>query len=284
MSALAHGIEAAGIATTTIGLIRPHMEAARPPRGLWVPFQLGRPLGEPEDKLFQRRVLIQALRLLERTNGTPVILEDFPDDAPSSADRAGWQPTGDLAELLTPRARPPAGDVKRWGHELNNELTKVLPYWRKATARFGRTNVGLSGLSWIDWAPFAAPFLAGTVPPSPVPHLTAALAVRHLADDLKAMYAEAIQAEGDQPSSRQIAAWFWGTGAGTGTLAADFLRGLRTATATSSDNGFTTFGGRFLVPGHRTCDERPTDAADGSVVRGRRPEPRSVSRLPSLSP
>ena len=248
MSALAHGIEAAGIATTTIGLIRPHMEAVRPPRGLWVPFQLGRPLGEPEDKAFQRRVLIQALRLLERSDGAPVILEDFPDDAPSWTDRAGWRPADDLAQLVMPRARPPAGKTEAWGHDLANELTKVVPYWRMATARFGRTNVGLCGLPPKKWAPFAAQFLTGAVPPSPVAHLTAALAVRHLADDLKALYAEAIQAEGEQPSSRQIAAWFWGTGPNTGTLAADVLRALRTAALTSSDNGFKTFGGRFLVP------------------------------------
>ena len=86
MSALASRIEAQGIATTTIGLVRPHMEQSRPPRGLWVPFQLGRPLGEAEDKAFQRRVLIQALHLLERTDGGPIILEDFPDDPPSWTD------------------------------------------------------------------------------------------------------------------------------------------------------------------------------------------------------
>jgi len=41
---------------------------------LMLPFMLGRPLGEPNDAMFQRRVLLQALRLLERDDG-PVILE-----------------------------------------------------------------------------------------------------------------------------------------------------------------------------------------------------------------
>ena len=68
MSALAHLIEQRGIATTTIGIIRVHMEKVRVPRGLWVPFELGRPLGEPEDAAFQHRVVMAALALLERTD------------------------------------------------------------------------------------------------------------------------------------------------------------------------------------------------------------------------
>lgn len=81
-------MESRGFATTAIGLVRYQMEQVKPPRGLWTPFQLGRPLGEPEDAVFQRRVLMQALGLLERTDG-PVILEDFPDDPPGWSDRPG---------------------------------------------------------------------------------------------------------------------------------------------------------------------------------------------------
>ena len=82
-----------------------------------------------------------------------------------------------------------------------------------------------------------------------MPGLTPALTVRHLADDLKALYAEAVQAAGAQPSTKQINAWFWGSGPGSGTVAADLLRALRTAALTSPDNGFKAFGTRFLVPG-----------------------------------
>lgn len=246
MSALASRIEAQGIATTTIGLVRPHMESSRPPRGLWVPFQLGRPLGEPEDKAFQRRVLMQALRMLERGDGAPVILEDFPDDPPSWRDRGGWQP----AITLSARPRPAAGDVAGWSAALAAELAEVTPAWEKAKARFGRTMVGISGQPPKAWAPFAAQFLSGQIPVSPVSGLSAPLAVRHLADDLKALYAEAVQAEGAQPSARQVNTWFWGpSGGGSGTLAADLLRALRTVSLNSTDNAFKAFGGRFLVPG-----------------------------------
>src|ERR1700734_331720 len=84
-------LEERGLATTVRALVLPQVEKTRPPRAVMVPFMLGRPLGEPNDAPFQRRVLLQALRLLERTDG-PVLLEHFPDDNPSWFDRPDWQP------------------------------------------------------------------------------------------------------------------------------------------------------------------------------------------------
>ena len=74
---MAHMLEERGLPTTVLALVLPQVEKTRPPRALMVPFMLGRPLGEPNDVPFQRRVLLQALRLLERTDG-PVLLEHFP--------------------------------------------------------------------------------------------------------------------------------------------------------------------------------------------------------------
>ena len=75
MGGLAHYLEEEGIATTQISLIREHTERVRPPRALWVPFELGRPLGLPDDSELQTRVLMAALRLLEAGDGP--VLEDF---------------------------------------------------------------------------------------------------------------------------------------------------------------------------------------------------------------
>ena len=83
MSALAHYLEEESIATVAISLIRPQTENTKPPRALWVPFELGRPFGPPSDPTFQKRVILAALRLLERVRG-PVIIEDFPDDTTRS--------------------------------------------------------------------------------------------------------------------------------------------------------------------------------------------------------
>src|ERR1700676_346176 len=92
---MAHTLEERGLPTTVLALVLPQVEKTRPPRALMVPFMLGRPLGEPNDAPFQRRVVLQALRLLERTDG-PVLLEHSPDDNPSWFDRPDWVPAVSL--------------------------------------------------------------------------------------------------------------------------------------------------------------------------------------------
>ena len=84
MGGLGHFLEREGLATTQISLVREHTAVMKPPRALWVPFELGRPLGEPGDAAFQRRVLMAALDLLDAAPDP--VLVDFPDDAPSAAD------------------------------------------------------------------------------------------------------------------------------------------------------------------------------------------------------
>jgi hypothetical protein len=80
VGALGHFIEEGGIATTAISLIREHTEAIKPPRALWVPFDLGRPFAVPHDAAFQRRVLLAVLQLLEAPSGP--VLADYPEPAP----------------------------------------------------------------------------------------------------------------------------------------------------------------------------------------------------------
>ena len=224
-------IESQGIATVVIGLVRPHMEATRPPRGLFVPFPLGRPFGEPGDAAFQTRVLRQALGLLERTDG-PVIIEDFPDDAPGQSPVADWRPP---FALLAP-AEPSAA-------ALRDEMALVMPLWLRAQARFGRTTVGTSGMAPKDWPDFLAQFLGGEMPSSVASGLPPVVAMRFVCDDLKAFYSEAAQADGPSPGVGQVDAWFW-----SATLAARLLRELRAAGLRSGEHAVKTIAGRFLVP------------------------------------
>ena len=65
---LAHALELHGIATVVVSLLASITRAIRPPRALEVPFAFGHPLGAPADAAGQRRVLLQALRLLPRTD------------------------------------------------------------------------------------------------------------------------------------------------------------------------------------------------------------------------
>ena len=84
MGGLAHYLEEEGISTTHISLIREHTERIKPPRALWVPFELGRPLGVPGDAAWQTRVLRAVLELLEASSAP--VLVDFPDEAPVASE------------------------------------------------------------------------------------------------------------------------------------------------------------------------------------------------------
>ena len=232
---MAHMLEERGLATTVVALVLPQVEKTRPPRALMTPFMLGRPFGEPNDPPFQRRVLMQALGLLERADG-PVILENFADDNPSWTDRADWVPAVTVAAL---RACGTAGD---WEAAFRAELAVVVPGWERFKARFGRTSVGLAGQDVSAWPGFATSFLDGALPTVPL-HDTSALALRFLSDDIKALYGEAVQAEGGSPSARQIDGWFWRK-----TMAGQLLIALRTMAMGSENSALKAVGGRFFVP------------------------------------
>ena len=220
-----------------IGLIRPHLEKVKPPRSVFVPFELGRPLGEPNDPAFQRSVLLQALSLLERGDG-PVILEDFPDDAPGARDRPEWRPP-----VITAGGGDHARDSAAWALDLASEMAQLRPIWEQARRRFGRTSVGVSGQPPEDWPGFAAAFMTGALPHTAA-HASPPLALRFLADDLKAYYGEAAKAAGPAPASRQINQWFW-----RHTVAGSFLIALRAACIGSENGALKTVASRFIVPG-----------------------------------
>jgi hypothetical protein len=228
-------LEERGLPTTVLALVLSHVEKTRPPRALMTPFMLGRPLGEPNDPPFQRRVLMQALRLLERSDG-PVLLEHFPEDNPSWFDRPDWAPAVSLSKADEIRG------AVAWRDALRAEMALVRPVWERFKARFGRTTVGLAGQPPEDWPEFATAFLDGALP-TVRSHDTPALALRFLADDLKAIYGEAVQADGPPPSARQIDRWFWRQ-----TIAGRLLIALRAAALQSENNALKTVGGRFFVP------------------------------------
>ncbi len=230
-------LEERGFSTVAIASVRAQAEKTRPPRALWTTSQLGRPLGEPGDARFQRRVLLTALGLLERTDG-PVILEDFIEDPPGWQDTSDWRPPR-LVQISDPLETPHA-----WAVAFGAELSALLRLWRIAQTRFGRTTVGLSFQAPAGWPRFATRFLAGELPV--VPELaTPALALRMLCDDIKALYGEAAQADGPAPSAHQIDEWFWRQ-----TVAGRLLIALRSAAMASENNALKTVGARFFVPAY----------------------------------
>ena len=83
-------LEAHGVATVALSLVREHARRMRPPRALHCEFPLGRPLGVPGDAAFQHRVLDAAFGLLDAAE-VPVLAEfpevvaDVPDEPLSCA-------------------------------------------------------------------------------------------------------------------------------------------------------------------------------------------------------
>jgi hypothetical protein len=238
VSALAHYLEEAGVPTVAISLIRLHTEKVRPPRALWVPFELGRPIGAPRNDTFQSRVITAALRLLEVGPG-PVVLEDFPDDDPTAVDLPSWQPPFDL----TP-GTVDLGDRATLEHALRQEVRAIAPAHARFVAANRRTTIGLSGLGIEDCAALMAACLAGSAPAGPDPAINPVQALRWAVDDVKAYYLEAMSADGAMPSSRQMQSWFWDR-----TLAARAIIALRRQLLASDDKRSQGIGRMNLVPG-----------------------------------
>ncbi len=234
MSTLACYLEDEGLATTTIALVREHAVKAEPPRALWVPFELGRPLGPPNDTAFQQRVLRACLELLLRTDG-PVVLDDFPDQAPNSEADPGWR---------NPVALPAFADASGAALEaaLEREIQALAGAYETSRHSHGRTGYGLTGLDPAALGRYLAARLAGEDPESPIPGYSRLLATRFAIDDLKAYYLEAASG-GGAPSSRQLVEWFWDR-----TVAAQIIIALRARFRDSDDRREQSVGGLFLVP------------------------------------
>ncbi len=219
MGALGHFLEREGIPTVGISLVREHTETVRPPRALWVTFELGRPFGRPDDPDFQRRVMEAALDLLERTDGP--LIEDYPDHIAEEADFTGWACPINLA--------PGAADT------LASEIDRLAVWYDRAVAARSRTTVGVSGLDMPAAGRLVTAALDGAIPTAP--------ALKAAVDDLKAYYLEAASAFPDPGSSRTRKAWLWDE-----TILARSLLALQPKLAASADAQHRILGSLTLIP------------------------------------
>ena len=244
MGGLAHYLEEEGLATTQISLIRPQTENTRPPRALWVPFELGRPLGAPNDAAFQTKVLRAALALLERTDG-PIILDDFPEDAPASGkaeNDEGW-----FCPINLP---PPPADMEAGGGfkaAIEAEVGGLTTWYDIALRERGRTTMGLSGMTISEITNFVCAFLDGQVPDNPRQGQSLGQSLKFAVEDLKAFYREAAGAQPGQNTGREMNDWFYGgTAAGKAMYA---LWPIANDLAKRTDDGFMkTFANLLLIP------------------------------------
>ena len=240
MGGLGHYIEEEGVPTTQISLIREHTERIRPPRALWVPFELGRPLGVPNDPEFQERVLTAVLKLLERPQG-PVI-EDFPEEAPSSgAEETVWACP---VSFDVPTATD-LDTIEGLKAAFAKEAAKLHTWYDISLKTKGRTTVGPSGLSPDGIVEFVSSFLDGATPDSPRDDIPVGHELKLAVEDLRAFYLEAVTAQpgNRKPLSADLDRWFWGT-----TVAAKVIYKIKKRCETSDDDYFKALGRVLLVP------------------------------------
>ena len=144
MDVLAHCIKGSGVPTVLINLIRRHTEVRKPPRGLFVPFELGRPFEAANEPGFQHRVLFDALKLLVRKDGP--MLDDLPDEPPTrgaTEDTEGWNYSVSFA-----KPNPDLSDKEKIILGLKQEVALLTPWYDEAVEIMkGRQLDGLTTLS-----------------------------------------------------------------------------------------------------------------------------------------
>ena len=240
MSGLAHYFERAGLPAVAISLIRQHTERMKSPRALAVPFEFGRPFGAPNAPDFQRRVLLAALTLLERTDGP--ILADFPEAPPavSEEESEGWACPIDL----TPAAAPSELDA------LKAEIALLRPWYDEASRNAqGRRLDGLTKLAPETLGQFLLAFRDDPAIPSIVPGTPTPRGVKLAADDLKHFYYQAAIARpgaGGAVSDVKLADWFFGA-----TRMGDLFLQIRSRYAASENEVLQRLATLQLVPGHQ---------------------------------
>ena len=219
--------------------MRLHTEKVGPPRALWVPFELGRPLGAPDEPDFQKRVIVDALSLLARTDSP--VLEDFPDDAPAGAtaeDDEGW---------VCPISLPAPDQPDDPNQAVLDEIEALRSWYDLAVDRRGRTAVGTSGMSMEDVVRYFAAWIGGETPDNPIEGNDDPTTLRLACDDLKAYYTESAAAQpgrsGVSASSEDLQNWLW-----TETLGGNLILQLKEALSGNENQMVAVVGQALLVP------------------------------------
>ena len=203
-----------------------------------MPFELGRPLGVPNDAAFQKKVLLSALKLLEAPEGP--VLHDFREDAPDTevADVVWACPVNLVrkeADLSTTGAMRAA---------LKKEMVELRSWYDLALKKQQRTTVGVSGLDMDQVVEFIGAFLDGT-PENPRQDIALAYSLNFAVDDLKSYYYEAAAAQPGNllPTSRDLDGWFWEQ-----TDAAKVLFAIKARCLDSEDKIMQLVGKILLIP------------------------------------
>ena len=209
--------------------MREQTEAMRLPRFLWVPFPLGRPFGAPDEPGFQRRVLHDALALLERDDG-PVVLADFPDDAPVADEEVPWS----CPISYTQRASGEPVLVE----DTLTEIRSLAPWVEPGTEPRFNTDMRPAEI-----ARFLGHLSVGEDVGDPPGGQPLVEVTRLACDDLRTWYLTAVRRQPGHATTPAIDTWFWrqtALGRLLGALAARLLD--------DPDPKMRLFAERALIP------------------------------------
>jgi hypothetical protein len=200
-----------------------------------VPFELGRPLGPPNNPSIHSQVLESALTLLTSDQGPSVLVDfDYVEDAENLD--PNWMPPIDVALPIE------EAEIDLVRLMLLAEVASLHEAYTKAKIRRRRTTVGVAQLSMVEIVDHIVSFFIGPHEKSPRDDLSAVMVLRYGIDDLKAYYNESATLSG-HPTSWQLGNWFW-----RHTVAGKILIALRAFAVESNHKRFRAVCGSQIVP------------------------------------
>ena len=215
--------------------MREHSEKINPPRALWVPFPLGRPMGAADSPDLQRRLFEAGLDLLARSD-VPV-LENFSDQRQKAI-------TEKTVSWSCPVNLPPrTGGMKNPIGALAKEISLLSPCRVPNNAKKERTVFRVSGLGIYEIATFTYGFIADQSITCTAKDKSLAQKLKFAADDLKVWYYEAASLQRGT-INEEISEWFW-----CETVAGETLLQLASLMAISNEKQLTMIETKGIVSG-----------------------------------
>ena len=185
-----------------IALVPQHAQRIKPPRTLLVPFDMGRPMGVPDDAGFQHRVLTAALELLERIDGP--VFQDYEEQAPARENESmeGWS---------CPVTFSKKGVDESPEQQLLNEIGLLQPWYDKGKAERGYTSFGVSEMRLEEIVSFLVSILEGKPEGGEArSKYSISDALKYAAEDLKAFHNEAAISQPGLVTASEVENWYWG--------------------------------------------------------------------------
>lgn len=228
-----------------------------------MPFELGRPLGVPNDAAFQKRVLMAAFDLLEAAAGP--VLVDYPEDVPETEFELDEDAMmGMVCPIDLPRLPDSTAPDSETGQALMQEIHALAPWYDLAVCTRGRTTVGASGLSIEAAARFLIAFLQDQTVSAPRDDLPRGRVLKLAYEDLKAYYGEAITAQPGYGSSLRVEHWLFNE-----TVLGKALWTLRDICRASDDESFQYLGRNSIVPDRQIHPPQPLSRTARQITASR---------------